>query len=295
MDLHKLMSLIQEHDVKTVHAHLSKYYKSERTKTYFLTGVFCQKFIDANIWCVQKIHEYIRKLEKDKKFQPAMFLLNIMKLMTPKHYKIDEGSVNIGTVLYSWNGDGMIRSKYINTLHPGACDAMVALESILVNDGDRHDAIMILRHLLVLKPNQFFLSPSKDDDIVWTLFESILSVANDQCKDFVGFVRDLYFYGLKKDAKSRKERLPALFISMFVVLKGKPRNKPLDVSYISVDDRMSYLYVLTDIDIGIMDEMALEKKRRARARPLYKALAIESKEYDKMEKLRNNFAIIKSQ
>jgi hypothetical protein len=101
----------------------------------------------------------------------------------------------------------------------------------------------------------------------------------------------LFYYKLK--TKTRKERYPLLLTAVLVAINRVPKNKALSLCI--KDARLAYLYVRTEVDAELEEEVINSRKRILRKKQQVRSFNVESKDYDKIEKLRQSLSIIKSQ
>ena len=269
----------------------------DKTKCVFLTHVFCGVFVNCNLWVLERIHSMVKKIESSKKNgETILEFINLLKHLRPRNFNIllDVTKKEVDEYLYLNNAEGRkIVDKYREVFTPEGYDLFVLLETF-IKDGEQRlqESITLLKYILGCK-NSVLFSSGGNNDIVWIIYDLLLTLSpNDKIDDYVGYARDLFFYKIKKNAKYRIERLPILFNSLIVVATKKVRYRSL--GGVGGGDRMSYLYVLTECDYNKLAEVQDEKRRMARLRPSYKSLVVNSKEYEKIERMRSSLAIIKS-
>lgn len=293
MDSCEFLTHLYNAEPRAVHTLLGNYYKGEETKCAFLVHIFCKHLMNRNLWVLKHVHNMILEVEKrqnkKEKVEGTLNLLNLLRRQKQHHYNIDIGGVpknEIDQLLYFFNYEK-------NESH--AYDTLVqdelSLFEMCVRSEKISDAITILQYLLGLKDNQVFAKPGGENDIVWVIFDILMTLTPKHAlRDFVGYSRDLYFYKLK--SKQRIERLPVIFVCTLAIAQGNVKYKPVNLPL--QDVRMSYLYVYTEVDDSVTEKVEMDRHRKSNRKHPCRSLQVASKDYERLEKLRNTLSIIKS-
>lgn len=297
MYLTDFIPTIYSHEPRKVHEMLGESYKGEKTKCSFLVHAFCSALIDCNVWVVKNVHDIVCRIEKEdvnkKNIELNISFINLLRHMKPNKYNIDFEDVNkseVEQLMYFYNKtDISPLESHREVLREKIYDMLSAF-CVYIKDKRVEDVITILKYVLCAKYNEVFTAPGYD--IVLIIFNLIFNIVkNPDAQDYIGCARDLFYYKLKH--KCRKERLPVLLTSVLVAINRSPKNKAFSLSI--KDERLAYLYVFTEVDLELEEEVINSKKRILRKKPQVRSFNVESKDYDKIEKLRQSLSIIKSQ
>lgn len=297
METSELLRLFGEKEPREVYELIDPMFKGVKTKCSFLVNVYCSHFIDRNIWALRAVHGIVQTIECEKSSKKAaemtLYLISLLKSMRLHSYTAFSGDVtksDIEDVLYLYDrrvGPGASEA-YRELFLPEAYDAFSTLEC-LIKDKRVSDAVHVFSFLLCCKQAQLFSKTGCD--IAWIVMDMIMTLPmSNEARDFIGCARDLYFFKLKE--KQRAQRRPALYIAVLVAAVGDPKNRPL--KGILKDDRMSYLYVLTEVDSEVNEEVEKDRRRRSRSTRGCKTFQVDSKDYDRLERTRHSMSIIKS-
>lgn len=301
MDSSEFIQILKSKEPNEVHTTLCAHCKGEETKCAFLINVFCKHLINRNLWVVSKLHETILAMKqsesKKEKLKCTLELINILKYQKDRVYNIDLSGVkkeSIDQIMYVYTVDRTTLQciQYEDIFTPETFDLVAMLETCIMNNR-QGESITLLKYILSLKSNAIFVK-SSGCNIIWILFDILILICGKQIdtsmRDYVGICKDLFFY--KVTAKQKLDRLPVLFVCLIVTLNGKlkchKQNIPMQES------RMSYLYVLTDIDKDVKEAVEIDRKRVATKVFPNRSLNVDLREYDRLEKLRQNIEIIKS-
>lgn len=291
--------LLKSGDMTAVHDHLHKSYKGERTKLNVIIQYFCSHYIDSNIWPIAKIHKHLKDTENATPQALKQSSHYILALLSKMHYKdldITFPTQDSVTEIMKTHNTGVpyFTTKYHDIFKSAFIEHLTLFE-LLIRERKPKEAIIVMNYMFSLKPASIFVitnpTPKPLSEILFDLFFEMASSA--KTKDFIGYAKDLFFYNIKKEVKKTLERLPLLYYSLIAAIKNHVKCKQLDIppAYMSMNDRMSYLYVLPEYDTDICTQLDAIKERRSRAKQRLKAIDVNSKEYEKFEKLQNSISI----
>ena len=177
------------------------------------------------------------------------------------------------------------------------CISVLSCLKTHIENKSLENVIFLIKYLLQQTQKDLFIVKGKDCDIIWIIFDILnLSVHNnDIIRDYINISKQLYFYQLTK--AERMKRLPLLFCTIIVCVQTKCKYKKIYIPTWMTDihDRMSYLYTYTEIDPeckhDIAESIKILRSRQSKVTP--KSLVIHDKEYEKVERIRNQLSITK--
>lgn len=303
MDLYKIIDYFNSHDIDDIMQWMNDNIHGIKPKLNIICSLYCTYYIDTNIWSLYTFYNIIKKLdcEKNKKKQQELLrdIYTHLKFKSYKKYNIIlDFDINDIHNLITLQNQNVLNDEYKNYCTEHTISILNIFLYSLLYENKQH-AILCVKYLLSKSNKELFLDPKSKNDIIWIIFTIMMSIETlpTKCSDYIGIAKDMFFYQLSKNNQSRIERLPTLFCSVLVCLtksvKYKKVNIPLYMS--NIDDRMSYLYTYTEKN---EDEYELisklkEKKKKEKHYIKPRALLIDNKEYEKIEKLREQLHIIR--
>lgn len=286
--------MLSECDVQEIYEALKDNFRSDKSKMNYVINIYCGHYVDSNLWTLQKMHEYMKNPKN------IVQVLHLLKKLTRKSFDVSSipSRTDVNAVLERHNNIDICDEtvSVCKKMQSGAATALTVLIDLLKTNSDVKAAVLLTKYIVSLKPKELFIDASGGKDIVWILFGEIYDIVKDTplVGDYVGYAKDIYFFNAKKD---RMKRFPLLLNAVYVASKNRVRHRQVEMpmSCLSIEDRMSYLYTLFDQDEEVCEGVETDKRRKSRGKPVMKALSIDSKDYERLERLRNDISIIKSQ
>ena len=303
MDLIEFFNYFKNNDIDDILKSMNQTLKGIKPKLSVFVNLYCTFYANTNLWLLYKVHSITQKIEEESMSKKQSELLrNLCIYLKYSPYK--EHSFNIDVDINDIHEFVSIHThNVLPEIYSTSCNEHVTsllnifYKSIMI--GDTHKAITIVYYLFP-KPNKDVFITKGKNDILWIIFDILLSIdtLTSKCRDYVGMAKDMFFYKIGKCIEDRKRRLPILLYSLVVITTMKTKyikpNIPLTLS--SIEDRMSYLYVYTykDDDVrSVIDEDKYKKKQTNDIYSMRKPIQVCDKEYEKVEKLRQQLHIIR--
>lgn len=304
MNIYDLSIYIQEHDIDDIMKLLSDISKTIKQKILLMLSLYCQCYISSNIWLLYKIHTLIYRIEEENHSKKENDEYIKQMCLYFKYSDIKQTIIDLEVNNDDIHKILMIQSEFlidqekINILTQHTISLLnVFYVSLLY--GHTSKAILIVKYILNKSNKELFLKNHKGD-IIWMIFDMLLNIPHlpVNCKDYIGICKDIFFYKLGKNINERNERLTLLFYSIFVASSMKVKNKkvllPIDMN--NIEDRMSYLFIYTSRDDSInslLEKCKNEKKKESKLYSHHKPVNVNDKEYEKLERLKEQTNIIR--
>lgn len=302
-DINTFSRLIKNQDIeditKTVQATLGTPHKTCR----YLVHIYACHYCDTNVWVINKFHATLKQFETSKPGEKQELLKILLEIFTFLQFRsytsITSGSINIDTInqwVYGNTYDARITDRYFASMLNEEITGCFRLLEMLIMVRDIQRTMYVLKHItnIAIHTKQKQMATNGHTDLIWLIFELLFILSSDSCKDFIGMARDIYFYKLQKSQKDVKiTRLPLLFNAAYVCLKGKYMCKPFQLSQDVQYDRMDYLYIIPDIDIGLREEVQEERFNRHTQKTSRKMVSVKCKEFERINQLKKKMSIVR--
>jgi len=235
-----------------------------------LVHTFCRYHVDNNLWLIMNIHEHAKACAANEDVDYHLEMIKAL-LQQSKRREYDVNVLNCDeSVIRHWMHESQMPSLDTSEVTPilteeGGQYLSLLKDTFMLRQNDR--CLRVLVYLLNLKRSRIF-KPKTDLklDIIKVCFHLLFEwcEGNQECRDFVGYASDLFFYQVQK--KTMKERLPVLFVSFIVGFNGKVSCEPLDVTACAANacaTKMSYLFTYIEADHDIIEEINACKARKS--------------------------------
>lgn len=277
--------------------------------TNISTLVFSSHTLTTNIWILEKMKDYFIEIDKckdkDKLINIVYSLCHLMANCEKKNYKFFNDQEKPETFRNSimsilvHSSVQTITHNEITQLHTYVTEEVYQLLCILydsfiysVNPKEalQYDFI-IMRYFLSITP-KIYLQPSnlkqKMDiiDIVFLLCMIYVEkdAMDDDLKEYVKCMKDLFYYKLKK--KDKKQRVNILFFIIYVIIhknvsrqiidfegcqlsvsvdsQPPPKVKNQQKEPYNVNNKCKFLFICTEVNQELETEIRLERERMKR-------------------------------
>lgn len=306
-DISKLPEILQNNDIDGIADVIHEMAKSVKQKISLLCSLYCEFYVDKNYWFLHKVHSLLQKAENEtilkKQREYLRQLYSLFKYKTPRCISIDltYDIRDIHTLLQ--NQTHMILPEMFKT---NCTEHAISILNILYQSviyGDIQNAVLIMKYIMdkdTTKQWKEFFQKEKND-IVSVFFDVLLSLKElpQECRDYIGIAKDMFFYKLttKSHNEQRIQRLSLLFYSIYIAVSMSISYKKIKVpiSMSAMDERMSYLFVYTEKDEECSD-MILENKTKRKKDIQHtrcRSMTVSNKDYEKLEKMRQQLNIIR--
>lgn len=294
MDCSDMLQLIKKKTIKESFDNLITVYNGNVKKLCRgMIYLYCHSFHDSNIWCLNLVYNVVEAIENSKCASRVKILIELLKILEPKIYNFSNVDKDIvSDLLFKTNyRTCWVKERYANVIKDELIDVL-SIFIHFIDIKDHNNAMIILRHILSLKPKNVFRVVS--NDLSWFIFEIIMLKTNsDVCTDYVGMSRDLFFY---KTTKKEQACLQHVMLNCLVVaIFNKTKNQEIDLQTLRIpykENRMDYLYILPDQDEELKTVVENEKQK-ARKSLRKKLLNIKCKELEKLHRVQSGMNVVK--
>lgn len=250
--------------------------KTRRLIIESLIDVYCQYYIDNNMWPTQKIRDKLAILENTKVKDPesTKVLMSIFTIITKlkrrnynfSHYSLEECEKNDLLYLFDIEYKNLAELKEI--LKPTPYGLLNIMQTHIIN-GDFDTIRRLLTHILSLKPKDLTLDNYDSIDIISLFIESIYTshppLLKDDMYHFWLCCKDILYYQPSK--KKKLNRVNTLYMMLYTVCKNNLKNKRLledkeEKLINSSPSQCDPLFIIFNYDYQAMAEVQNIKARR---------------------------------
>lgn len=301
MDLCEMIHYFHCHNIDDIVEWMDANVNGIKPKLTLLCSLYCAYYIDTNLWSLYTFYKLIKRIDNERTMKKQKELLrDVYTLLKYKPHKTHSINLDFDIddihKLITIQNENTIDDDYKTCCNEHTLSILNVFMYSLLNN-NKYNAIITVKYLLSKSDKELFIDPKGKNDVVWILFTIMLSVDRIplNCKDYIGLAKDIFFYKLSKNSKIRSVRLPILFYSVLVCITKNVKYKTVELPLSNIDDRMSYLYVYTEKNDDDLEMISKIKERKKNEKHYIKprSLVIDSKDYEKIEKLRKQLHIIR--
>jgi hypothetical protein len=245
--------------------------------TSFLIHLYCDKYINKNIWVLKELHKNINLTEYKLSITELQTILtNIATLISLNSIKslhlYKQKEINIQEILYTSTYTLFHEiEEFKNILKEEIFELINILSGNIILRTNIQQTFTIINFILNSKKNKVFNSKSSLDvvDLLFLIIIKLLNSINEEdISEYVILCKDLFYYRVKKVDKLN--RINLMFYCVFVMVHRHLSNQEI-LYQKQKENKYDYLYIKFNVDKNAIKSLNADKAPRI---PEYKSVTV---------------------